>query len=162
MQHYSIAAKSVERTGQSVNVFLLLCQFLWRFWKSVLVIFSSHYPKFYTIFSKCFVLISHIRSKTHFNFIYVSFLSLGVDWTNPFGRNVSGEFTTGTHAHAHARAGKRMRARLKYKVVGKMNSAKDYTHTHTHTHTYTHTLWSKDLDNFPFQIFFLDFFFFKI
>ena len=74
-------------------------------------------------------------AKIHFNFTYVSFLSLGVDWTNPFGRNVSGEFTTGTHAHthahAHARAGKRMRAQLKYKVVGKMNSAKDYTHTHT-------------------------------
>ena len=49
-------------------------------------------------------------AKIHFNFTYVSFLSLGVDWTNPFGRNVSGEFTTGTraqthaHAHAHARA----------------------------------------------------------
>ena len=46
-------------------------------------------------------------AKIHFNFTYVSFLSLGVDWTNPFGRNVSGEFTTGTraqtHAHAHAR-----------------------------------------------------------
>ena len=81
-------------------------------------------------------------AKIHFNFTYVSFLSLGVDWTNPFGRNVSGEFTTGTHAHthahAHARAGKRMRAQLKYKVVGKMNSAKDYTHTHIHTHTHTH------------------------
>ena len=62
-------------------------------------------------------------AKIHFNFTYVSFLSLGVDWTNPFGRNVSGEFTTGTRAqmHAHSHAGKRMRARLKYKVVGKMN-----------------------------------------
>ena len=85
-------------------------------------------------------------AKIHFNFTYVSFLSLGVDWTNLFGRNVSGEFTTGTraqtHAHAHARAhahahaGKRMRARLKYKVVGKMNSAKDYTYTHIHPHTH--------------------------
>ena len=75
-------------------------------------------------------------SKIHFNFTYVSFLSLGVDWTNLFGRNVSGEFTTGIRAqtHAHAHAGKRMRARLKYKVVGKMNLAKDYTHTHTHLH----------------------------
>ena len=45
-------------------------------------------------------------AKIHFNFTYVSFLSLGVDWTNPFGRNVSGEFTTGTRAqmHAHMRA----------------------------------------------------------
>ena len=60
-------------------------------------------------------------AKIHFNFTYVSFLSLGVDWTNPFGRNVSSEFMTGTHAHAHACAGKRMRARLKYKVVGKMD-----------------------------------------
>ena len=74
-------------------------------------------------------------AKIHFNSTYVSFLSLEVDWTNLFGKNVSGEFTTGTraqmhahsHAHAHARAhahahaGKRMRARLKYKVVGKMD-----------------------------------------
>ena len=69
-------------------------------------------------------------AKIHFNSTYVSFLSLEVDWTNLFGKNVSGEFTTGTraqmhahshahsHAHAHARAhahahvGKRMRARL--------------------------------------------------
>ena len=58
-------------------------------------------------------------AKIHFNSTYVSFLSLEVDWTNHFGKNVSGEFTTGTRAHAHA--GKRMRARLKYKVVGKMN-----------------------------------------
>ena len=41
-------------------------------------------------------------SKIHFNFTYVSFLSLGVDWTNLFGRNVSGEFTTGTRAQKHA------------------------------------------------------------
>ena len=39
-------------------------------------------------------------SKIHFNFTYVSFLSLGVDWTNPFDRNVSSEFMTGTHAQA--------------------------------------------------------------
>ena len=46
-----------------------------------------------------------------------------------------------------------------------MNSAKDglnmYTHTYTCMHACTHTLWSKDLDNFPFQIFFSNFFFQK-
>ena len=59
-------------------------------------------------------------AKIHFNSTYVSFLFLEVDWTNHFGKNVSGEFTTGTraqmHAHAHARAhahaDKRMRAQL--------------------------------------------------
>ena len=45
-------------------------------------------------------------AKIHFNSTYVSFLSLEVDWTNLFGKNVSGEFTTGTRAqmHAHSRA----------------------------------------------------------
>ena len=37
-------------------------------------------------------------AKIHFNSTYVSFLSLEVDWTNLFGKNVSGEFTTGTRA----------------------------------------------------------------
>ena len=57
-------------------------------------------------------------AKIHFNSTYVSFLSLEVDWTNLFGKNVSGEFTTGTraqmhahlHAHAHARACTRRQA----------------------------------------------------
>ena len=40
-------------------------------------------------------------AKIHFNSTYVSFLSLVVDWTNLFGKNVSGEFTTGTRAHIY-------------------------------------------------------------
>ena len=85
--------------------------------------------------------------KIHFNFTYVSFLSPGVDWTNPFGRNVSGEFITGTraqthahaHTHAHARACACTRRQADARTTQILSRWKNEFGKGQHTHIYTHT-----------------------
>ena len=63
-------------------------------------------------------------AKIHFNFTYVSFLSLGVDWTSLFGRNVSGGYTTGICTR-----------RMNLEKDFEENCLYIYTHTHARAHT---------------------------